>query len=182
MGIATFVGLALAWAYSAPPFRLKRNGWWGAAAVGISYEGLAWLTGAAVFLGGVLPPWQVLAAAALYSIGAHGIMTLNDFKSVTGDRALGLRSLPAEYGLQKAAVIACWFMAVPQFFVVALLITEGANWQAIVVSLLIGAQLLAMAKLVKNPEELAPWYNGTGVMAYVSGMMVTATALSSMAL
>lgn len=91
-------------------------------------------------------------------------------------------TLPAEYGLQKAAVIACWFMAVPQFFVVALLITEGANWQAIVVSLLIGAQLLAMAKLVKNPEELAPWYNGTGVMAYVSGMMVTATALSSMAL
>ena len=180
VGIATFVGLALAWAYSAPPFRLKRNGWWGAAAVGISYEGLAWLTGAAVFLGGILPPWQVLAAAALYSIGAHGIMTLNDFKSVTGDRALGLRSLPAEYGLQKAAVIACWFMAVPQFFVVALLITEGANWQAIVVSLLIGAQLIAMAKLVKDPEELAPWYNGTGVMAYVSGMMVTATALSSM--
>ena len=40
--------------------------------------------------------------------------------------------------------------------------------------------LIAMAKLVKDPEELAPWYNGTGVMAYVSGMMVTATALSSM--
>ena len=26
---AAVVGLALAWAYSAPPIRLKRNGWWG---------------------------------------------------------------------------------------------------------------------------------------------------------
>ena len=41
-------GLALAWAYSAPPFRLKRNGWWGNAAVGPCYEGLPWFTGAAV--------------------------------------------------------------------------------------------------------------------------------------
>lgn len=181
VGIATLVGLTLAWMYSAPPFRLKRNGWWGAAAVGLSYEGLAWLTGAAVFLGGMLPAWQVLAVAGLYSLGAHGIMTLNDFKSVAGDRALGLRSLPAVYGLRKAAIIACWFMAVPQFFVVALLVNEAAHWQAAAVALLIAGQLIAMAKLVKNPEELAPWYNGTGVMAYVSGMMVTATALSGLA-
>lgn len=181
VGVATLVGLTLAWMYSAPPFRLKRNGWWGAAAVGLSYEGLAWLTGAAVFLGGMLPAWQVLAVAGLYSLGAHGIMTLNDFKSVAGDRALGLRSLPAAYGLRKAAIIACWFMAVPQFFVVALLINEAAHWQAAVVALLIAGQLIAMSKLIKNPEELAPWYNGTGVMAYVSGMMVTATALSGLA-
>lgn len=181
VGVATLVGLTLAWMYSAPPFRLKRNGWWGAAAVGLSYEGLAWLTGAAVFLGGMLPAWQVLAVAGLYSLGAHGIMTLNDFKSVAGDRALGLRSLPAAYGLRKAAIIACWFMAAPQFFVVALLINEAAHWQAAVVALLIAGQLIAMSKLIKNPEELAPWYNGTGVMAYVSGMMVTATALSGLA-
>ncbi len=90
VGLATLLGLGLAWAYSAPPSRLKRNGWWGAAAVGFSYEGLAWVTGAAVFLGGALPPWPVLVMAGLYSIGAHGIMTLNDFKSVAGDRALGL--------------------------------------------------------------------------------------------
>jgi chlorophyll synthase len=131
-------------------------------------------------LGGVLPPWQILAVAGLYSVGAHGIMTLNDFKSVQGDRALGLRSLPAAYGLHKAAIIACWFMAVPQLFIVALLATSGANWQALAVSLLIIAQLFAMVRLLKKPEELAPWYNATGVTAYVSGMMVTATALPSM--
>ena len=177
VGIATALGLALAWAYSAPPIRLKRNGWWGALAVGFSYEGLAWVTGAAVFLGGALPAWPVLVAAGLYSVGAHGIMTLNDFKSVTGDRALGLRSLPAVYGLQKSAHIACWFMAIPQVLVVAGLTYYGAHWQAVVVGLLIAGQLLAMVRLVRQPEALAPWYNGTGVTAYVSGMMVTATAL-----
>ena len=177
VGIATALGLVLAWAYSAPPIRLKRNGWWGALAVGFSYEGLAWVTGAAVFLGGALPAWPVLVAAGLYSVGAHGIMTLNDFKSVTGDRALGLRSLPAVYGLQKSAHIACWFMAIPQVLVVAGLTYYGAHWQAVVVGLLIASQLLAMVRLVRQPEALAPWYNGTGVTAYVSGMMVTATAL-----
>ena len=38
---AAVVGLALAWAYSAPPLRLKHNGWWGNAACAACYEGLA---------------------------------------------------------------------------------------------------------------------------------------------
>ena len=45
---AAAVGLLLAWAYSAPPLRPKRNGWWGNAACAVCYEGLAWVTGAAV--------------------------------------------------------------------------------------------------------------------------------------
>src|SRR3982751_3173207 len=52
---ATLVALALSWAYSAPPVRLKQNGWWGNLAVGVSYEGLAWVTGASVALGGGAP-------------------------------------------------------------------------------------------------------------------------------
>jgi chlorophyll synthase len=36
----------LAWAYSAPPLRLKQNGWWGNTACAVCYEGLAWVTGA----------------------------------------------------------------------------------------------------------------------------------------
>jgi chlorophyll synthase len=88
---AAVLGLALAWAYSAPPFRLKLNGWWGNAAVALSYEGLAWFTGAAVMIS-TLPDWRIILMAALYSLGAHGIMTLNDFKSVDGDRQMGIRS------------------------------------------------------------------------------------------
>ena len=53
--IATMVALVLAWAYSMPPVRLKQNGWWGNLACGFSYEGLAWITGAALLAGGMAP-------------------------------------------------------------------------------------------------------------------------------
>src|SRR3712207_8535212 len=54
---------ALAWAYSAPPLRLKRNGWWGNTAVAACYEGLPWVTGAAV-MAGTAPDGRVLLVAA----------------------------------------------------------------------------------------------------------------------
>ena len=98
---AASVGLALAWAYSAPPLRLKQNGWWGNSAVAICYEGLPWFTGAAV-MAASLPDWRIVALALLYSLGAHGIMTLNDFKSIEGDQRMGVRSLPVQLGVQNA--------------------------------------------------------------------------------
>ncbi len=174
---ATIGGLILAWAYSAPPVRLKSNGWWGNAAVGLSYEGLAWITGAAVFLEGQLPAYPILLIAALYSIGAHGIMTLNDFKSVEGDLQMGLKSLPAMLGVDRAARLACVVMLIPQLLVIAALVYWQAHWQSIAVGLLVIGQLAAMAKMLGEPKALAPWYNGTGVTAYVTGMMISATAL-----
>ena len=173
---ATIVGVVLAWIYSAPPLRLKRNGWWGNAAVGISYEGLAWVTGAAVMTAGV-PPWPVFIVAALYSTGAHGIMTLNDFKSIEGDRHMGLGSLPVRLGPERAGVVACVFMAVPQVVVVGLLLHWGAPIASAVVGTLLAAQIALMAKLLADPKGRAPWYNGTGVTLFVLGMMVTAVAL-----
>ena len=174
---ATALGLALAWAYSAPPLRLKRNGWWGNAAVGVCYEGLAWVSGAAVLLGGALPPGNVLLLAALYSIGAHGIMTLNDFKAIDGDLKMGIRSLPAQLGPGLAARVACLVMIVPQLVVVALLVGWEQVWHAALVAALVLAQLGAMLRLLRDPRELAPWYNATGVTLYVVGMMVAALAV-----
>jgi chlorophyll/bacteriochlorophyll a synthase len=180
--LATALGLVLAWQYSAPPLRLKRNGWWGNAAVGISYEGLAWVTGAAVLLGGALPRPEVLWLAALYSLGAHGIMTLNDFKSVRGDRCMGIRSLPARYGEARAAVIACVVMVLPQLAVVALLWRWQAAAMAALVALLVLLQLLAMPRLLRQPMAMAPWYNGVGVTLYVLGMLASAVALRGLPL
>jgi len=173
---ATVVGVILAWIYSAPPLRLKRNGWWGNAAVGISYEGLAWVTGAAVMSAGV-PSWPVFIVAALYSTGAHGIMTLNDFKSIEGDRHMGLGSLPVRLGPERAGLVACVFMAVPQVVVIGLLLHWGAPIAATVVGTLLAAQIALMTKLLADPKGRAPWYNGTGVTLFVLGMMVTAVAL-----
>jgi chlorophyll synthase len=173
---AAVAGLALAWAYSAPPLRLKRNGWWGNAAVGACYEGLPWVTGAAV-MSADSPSWSVLIVAALYSLGAHGIMTLNDFKSIEGDLRMGIRSLPAMLGTDRAALLACWVMGVPQFVVVLLLAHWDRPLSAAAVALLLTAQYGLMTSLLQSPREKAPWYNATGTSLYVIGMLITAFAL-----
>jgi chlorophyll synthase len=173
---AAAAGLLLAWLYSAPPVRLKRNGWWGNSAVAACYEGLPWFTGAAVMIGG-LPDRRIMISAALYSLGAHGIMTLNDFKSVEGDKRMGIGSLPVRLGVESAGRIACWMMAGAQVLVVAALLTWGRPWHAAAVAALLIVQVLLMVRLLRSPRELAPWYNATGVTLYVLGMLVTAFAL-----
>ncbi len=174
---AAALGLLLAWAYSAPPIRLKQNGWWGNLACAVCYEGFAWVTGAAVMSGGASVAGRVLVLAALYSLGAHGIMTLNDFKSIEGDRRCGVGSLPARLGARAAARVACVAMAVPQAGVIALLAAWGRPGSALAVGVLLVAQTLLMPRLLSDPRARAPWYNGTGVVLYVAGMMVSACAL-----
>jgi len=177
---AAVLGLLLAWAYSAPPVRLKQNGWWGNAACGISYEGIAWVTGAAVMAGGAMPHGQSLMLAALYSAATHGIMTLNDFKAVTGDLRMGVRSLPVQLGVDRAARVACWIMLLPQAVVIALLLGWHQPWHALAVAVLVLLQLRMMRRFLADPTGKALWYSGFGVPLLVSGMMVSAFALRSL--
>ncbi len=169
-------GLLLAWAYSAPPVRLKQNGWWGNAAVAACYEGLPWLTGAAI-MAAALPDPTILVIALLYSVGAHGIMTLNDFKSIKGDLELGIRSLPAQLGVTRAAQLACAMMAVPQVVVIALLFVWQQPAHAAAVLALLVTQLVLMHRFLSDPQARAIWYSAFGVTLYVLGMLVTAFAL-----
>lgn len=175
--LAAGFGLLLAWAYSAPPLRLKRNGWWGNAACGLCYEGLAWITGAAVMAMGQWPDGRSLALALLYSLGAHGIMTLNDFKSIPGDQQMGIRSLPVMLGAPRAAVVACVVMALPQVIVIGLLAAWGQSLHALAVAGLLAMQALMMRRFAAQPLQRALWYSGAGVPLYVSGMLVSAFAL-----
>ena len=177
---AAVLGLLLAWAYSAPPLRLKENGWWGNAACGISYEGIAWTTGAAVMAGGQMPEPRSLWLALLYSVGTHGIMTLNDFKAVAGDRAMGVRSLPVQLGEQRAARVACWFMVLPQLLVILLLFAWGQAGRALAVAVLLAVQVLMMDYFLTRVSQRALWYSGFGVPFFVAGMMVSAFALRAL--
>ncbi len=174
---ATVVGLLLAWAYSAPPFRLKRNGWWGNSACAICYEGLAWTTGAAVMAGGAMPSARSLALAALYSAGAHGIMTLNDFKSIEGDRITGIGSLPVRLGVDRAALTACAAMVLPQIVVIGLLLHWQMPLHAAGIGGLLAIQLTMMRRFLSAPRQQALWYSGFGIPLYVIGMLVSAFAL-----
>ncbi len=173
---ATCAALFCGWAYSSPPLRFKRSGWTGPLVCALSYEGLAWFTGAAVLLAAA-PPLPVLAVLLLYSLGAHGIMTLNDFKAVAGDRATGLRSLPVTLGVRGAAVLACAVMALAQVAVIAVLAALALWPSAAMVALLLAVQLGCMARLVRDPARLAPWYNATGVSLFVLGMLAAALGL-----
>lgn len=173
---AAAFGLALAWAYSAPPVRLKQNGWWGNTAVAACYEGLPWLTGAAV-MSGAVPSLRVFAVAGLYSLGAHGIMTLNDFKSIEGDKRSGVGSLPVQLGAERAGRLACLVMALPQILVAVLLFHWDHPAHAAAVALLLVVQIVLMRRLLDDPQARAPWYNATGVTLYVLGMLVAALAL-----
>ena len=177
---ATVFGVAAAWAYSAEPIRLKRSGWWGPGLVGLCYEGLPWFTGAAVLSVGA-PDWTVIIVAGLYAVGAHGIMTLNDFKALEGDRLTGVNSLPVTLGPERAARVACWIMAVPQVVVIGLMVLWDKPLYGAAIALVLAGQLWAMTVLLRDPKAQAPWYNGTGVTLYVSGMMIAAFALRALA-
>ena len=174
--VAGLVGLAFAWAYSAPPLRFKANGMLGPLVCGLTYEGLSWFTGATVMLG-AMPSAHVIAVLVLYSLGAHGIMVLNDFKAVEGDRQTGLTSLPVVLGVSSAARLACVTMAVAQVVVIALLLVWGYVLSAAVVAAVLAAQIAAMPKLLRDPAKYAPWYNGVGVTLYVLGMLAAALGL-----
>ncbi len=176
---ATILGVLAAWAYSAEPIRLKKSGWWGPLLVGLSYEGLPWVTGVVVVAQGA-PSLPVFAVATLYALGAFGIMTLNDFKALEGDRLHGVRSLPVVLGPENAAKLAAAVMALAQIAVAALLLYWHLRWASIAVSLLVIGQIFAMRVLLRDPKGRAPWYNAVGVSMYVTGMMIAAFGLRSL--
>ncbi len=170
-------GLALALAYSAPPLRLKaRNGWLANGACAFAYEGFAWVAGAAIF-GHVTTGTLVLAS--LYSLGSHGLMTLNDFKSYEGDERLGLRSLPVMLGLAGALRAAFAFIDVFQILAITFVLGHRMWLAGGVMLVLFLVQIPMQRKLATDPKGLAPWYCASAIPPFVWGMLVSALALRS---
>ena len=133
-------------------------------------------------IAGQMPTWQALSLAFLYSAGAHGIMTLNDFKAITGDTQLGVRSLPVQLGADRAALVACAMMLAPQLVVIGLLFGWGQPIHGWVVTILIAIQALLMARFLRDPIGRATWLSAFSVSVYVSGMMVSAFAVRGLTL
>ena len=148
---ATALAIIFSWAYSMPPVRLKQNGWWGNLACAMSYEGLAWITGAALLSITASPSQPSLLFAGLYSLGAHGIMTLNDFKAIEGDQKMGIRSLPVQLGANRAAQLACLIMLIPQCIVIGFLFFIEQEIHAFFVGILVLAQLALMRYFLFDP-------------------------------
>jgi chlorophyll synthase len=177
VSILTGVGLLLAMSYSAPPLRAKRNGWVGNSLVAISYEGLAWMAGHLAFA--PLTGASILIAL-LYSFGAHGIMSINDYKSIVGDRLSGIRTIPVLYGPKRAAWLIVLTMNLAQVGVIVSFALWG-NWLiAGIVLVILFLQLPIQRRFIQQPTELYLKFSAIGVSFFVWGMMAAAIGLRAL--
>ena len=177
---ATMTALALggsfvAYIYSAPPLKLKRNGWLGNYALGASYIALPWWAGHALF--GDLN-WTIALLTLFYSLAGLGIAVVNDFKSVEGDRQLGLQSLPVVFGITTAAWICVLMIDVFQAGVAAYLISIHENLYATILLLLIIPQItLQDMYFLRDPVNNDVKYQASAQPFLVLGMLVAGLAL-----
>ncbi|MEM9162068.1 MAG: chlorophyll synthase ChlG [Cyanobacteria bacterium P01_F01_bin.4] len=168
-------GSFLAYIYSAPPLKLKQNGWLGNYALGASYIALPWWAGHALF--GQLNP-TIICLTLFYSLAGLGIAVVNDFKSVEGDRELGLQSLPVAFGITTAAWICVLMIDVFQGGIAAYLIAIHQNLSAFLLILLIIPQITFQDMyFLRNPQENDVKYQASAQPFLVLGMLVTGLAL-----
>ena len=113
----------------------------------------------------------------LYALGAHGIMTMNDFKATKGDKLLGVNSLPVILGSKSATLVACLIMLFPQLIVISLFYFWGSLILVAILAACVLLQALSMIFLIKDPEKNTPFFNMTGVLLYITGMMLSANGL-----
>jgi chlorophyll synthase len=168
-------GSFVSFIYSAPPLKLKQNGWLGNYALGASYIALPWWAGQALF--GQLT-WTTALLTLVYSLAGLGIAVVNDFKSVEGDRALGLQSLPVVFGIQRASWISAAMIDVFQIAMVGVLIAIGQHFAAVLLVLLIIPQMTFQdIWLLRDPLAFDVKYQASAQPFLVLGMLVTALAI-----
>ncbi|WP_231597362.1 chlorophyll synthase ChlG [Synechococcus sp. CBW1004] len=168
-------GSFVSFIYSAPPLKLKQNGWLGNYALGASYIALPWWAGQALF--GQLT-WTTALLTLVYSLAGLGIAVVNDFKSVEGDRALGLQSLPVVFGIQRASWISAAMIDVFQIAMVVVLIAIGQHFAAVLLVLLIVPQITFQdIWLLRDPLAFDVKYQASAQPFLVLGMLVTALAI-----
>ena len=175
------LGLFLAIIYSAEPLKLKKNGWIGNLAVGLAYESFAWISGHLTFDPALhsAGATQSIVLALVYGLGAHGIMTINDFKSVAGDRQMGLRSIPAMYGEGLAAKIAVATIVAAQVVAIVLQLVWGHWLPALICIVFMLAQVRAQMQLIQTPTQpMAVRYNLVAIPPFVWAMLVAAIGLN----
>lgn len=171
----TIFGSFISYIYSAPPLKLKQNGWTGSYALGASYISLPWWAGQALF--GTLD-WKVMVLTLFYSLAGLGIAIVNDFKSVDGDRKLGMQSLPVMFGIDRAKWICVGTIDVFQLLVAAALLFEGeAKYAAGIVALVLPQIFFQFKYFLKDPVKNDVKYQAAAQPFLVLGILVAGLAV-----
>ncbi len=173
--VLAIFGSFISYIYSAPPLKLKKNGWLGNYALGASYIALPWWAGQALF--GEINS-TIIILTLFYSLAGLGIAIVNDFKSVEGDRQLGLQSLPVMFGITTAAWICVLMIDVFQAGIAAYLISIHQNLYATILILLIIPQITFQDMyFLRDPIKNDVKYQASAQPFLVLGMLVAALAL-----
>jgi chlorophyll/bacteriochlorophyll a synthase len=168
-------GSFLAYIYSAPPLKLKQNGWLGNYALGASYIALPWWAGHALF--GQLN-WTIVILTLFYSLAGLGIAVVNDFKSVEGDTRFGMKSIPVMFGIDKAAWVCVLMIDIFQAGIALYLVAIHQNLYAAILLLLIIPQITFQDMyFLRNPLENDVKYQASAQPFLVIGMLVAGLAL-----
>lgn len=171
----TLFGGFIAYIYSAPPLKLKQNGWAGNYALGASYIALPWWAGQALF--GQLNP-TIIVVTLVYSMAGLGIAVVNDFKSVEGDSKLGLKSLPVMFGIDKAAWICVLMIDLFQMGIAFYLVSIHQNFYAVLLILLVIPQITFQDMyFLRDPLNNDVKYQASAQPFLVLGMLVAALAI-----
>ena len=170
------LGSGISYIYSAPPLKLKQSGWIGNYALGSSYITLPWLAGQALF--GTVTA-DVVVLTMLYSIAGLGIAIVNDFKSIEGDRALGLQSLPVAFGIDTAKWITVGTIDTTQLAVAAYLVwgLHEPVYGAVLAALVLPQIYAQFAFFLKDPVANDVAYQARAQPFLVFGLLCTGLAI-----
>ncbi|MCL4126590.1 UNVERIFIED_CONTAM: hypothetical protein GTU68_036359 [Idotea baltica] len=172
--LATIAGLALAWAYSAPPLRFKQNGWLGMRHVGFPTRDLTWVTGGSRHvLVACCDRHNLLSlfgVPLLHRRSRHS-MTLKRFQGHQGGREMGSTRCPCPLlgpGTCRHTHVSS--MALPQFVYSDCLLVWMTTSRGIVAALTC-RQLLMMRRLYCRPGLVVHFGTAALVPLFVLGMM-----------
>jgi len=169
-------GSFISYIYSAPPLKLKQSGWIGNYALGSSYIALPWWCGQVFFNIDSFNP-TVAVLTILYSWAGLGIAIVNDFKSIEGDRALGLMSLPVQFGIDKAKWICVGSIDLTQIAVAAYLASVGeTKYAAALAALILPQMYLQATTFLVDPVKNDVKYQAAAQPFLVLGILTTALA------
>ena len=141
--------LLVAYLYSAPPFKLKKNILTSAPAVGFSYGFVSFLSANALF-GDIRP--EAIWLAGLNFFMAVALIILNDFKSAEGDKDGGLKSLTVMIGARKTFLVS--FIIIDLVFSVLAYLSFSWGFMVPTIFVLIGLvlNLVLQVQLLLDPK------------------------------
>ena len=120
----------------------------------------------------------VFCSPILYSIAGLGIAIVNDFKSIEGDRELGLQSLPVALGVDAAKWICAGSVTLTQLGVAAYMYSIGETfYAAILLALLLPQIYFQVTLLLPDPVGNDVKYQASSQPFFVFGILATALAI-----